>query len=71
MNQHRIIVHPPMGNGKFGCFHAKLMLLYFGGFVRVVIGSANLVSGSCFHRAYFLMKGGGGRVRIYSIFRRK
>ncbi|RUS23991.1 hypothetical protein BC938DRAFT_474297 [Jimgerdemannia flammicorona] len=41
--QHLVVVRPPMGNGNIGCFHAKLMLLYFGTFVRVVVGSANLM----------------------------
>ena len=27
-----------------GCFHAKLMILIYGGWMRVVISSANLIS---------------------------
>ncbi|OZJ02301.1 hypothetical protein BZG36_05066 [Bifiguratus adelaidae] len=40
---YRVIVHPPMMNSNFGCMHAKLMVLWFKDFVRIVIGSANLM----------------------------
>ncbi|CAG8465208.1 4203_t:CDS:10 [Ambispora gerdemannii] len=38
-----ILVNPPMLNSDFGCFHAKLMLLYYDNWMRVVITSANLI----------------------------
>ncbi|KAF8940875.1 hypothetical protein BGZ47_007578 [Haplosporangium gracile] len=37
-----LYVHPPLG--EFGSFHAKLMVLFYPTFVRIVISSANLVS---------------------------
>ncbi|KAG0286674.1 hypothetical protein BGZ96_009266 [Linnemannia gamsii] len=37
-----LYVHPPLGD--FGSFHAKLMVLFYPTFVRIVISSANLVS---------------------------
>ncbi|CAG8588546.1 9628_t:CDS:10 [Paraglomus occultum] len=37
------IVHPPMPPSGFGCFHPKLMLLFYENWMRVVISSANLV----------------------------
>ncbi|KAF9325046.1 hypothetical protein BGZ91_002600 [Linnemannia elongata] len=36
-----LYVHPPLG--EFGSFHAKLMVLFYPTFVRIVISSANLV----------------------------
>ncbi|KAF9545066.1 hypothetical protein EC957_011307 [Mortierella hygrophila] len=36
-----LYVHPPLG--AFGSFHAKLMVLFYPTFVRIVISSANLV----------------------------
>src|SRR5438876_576170 len=33
-----------MSNMGHGCFHAKLMILIYGGWMRVVISSANLIS---------------------------
>ncbi|KAJ1979977.1 hypothetical protein H4R34_002623 [Dimargaris verticillata] len=43
VDAHTILVHPPMPHTNFGCFHAKLMLLYYPGFLRVVVNSANLI----------------------------
>ncbi|CAG8551358.1 2265_t:CDS:10, partial [Racocetra persica] len=39
-----LLVHPPLPNATFGCFHAKLMLLFFDGWLRVVVASGNLIS---------------------------
>ncbi|KAJ3043500.1 hypothetical protein HDV00_004889 [Rhizophlyctis rosea] len=36
-------VFPPMGSGTFGCMHSKIMLLWYPGFLRVVVTSANLM----------------------------
>ncbi|RIB05951.1 tyrosyl-DNA phosphodiesterase I, partial [Gigaspora rosea] len=38
-----LLVHPPLPNAPFGCFHAKLMLLFFDGWMRVVVASGNLI----------------------------
>ncbi|CAG8738169.1 8605_t:CDS:2, partial [Ambispora leptoticha] len=38
-----VLVNPPMLNSEFGCFHAKIMLLYYDNWMRVVITSANLI----------------------------
>ncbi|KAJ1976373.1 hypothetical protein H4R35_002734 [Dimargaris xerosporica] len=43
VDAHTVLVHPPMPRTNFGCFHAKLMLLYYPGFLRVVVNSANLI----------------------------
>ncbi|ORX51710.1 phospholipase D/nuclease [Hesseltinella vesiculosa] len=40
----RVVIQPPLHNERYGCFHPKLMLLFYEGSMRVVIGSANLVS---------------------------
>ncbi|CAG8798290.1 8175_t:CDS:2 [Gigaspora margarita] len=38
-----LLVHPPLSNTQIGCFHAKLMLLFFDGWMRVVVASGNLI----------------------------
>ncbi|KAF0450062.1 phospholipase D/nuclease [Gigaspora margarita] len=38
-----LLVHPPLPNAPIGCFHAKLMLLFFDGWMRVVVASGNLI----------------------------
>ncbi|CAG8556878.1 447_t:CDS:10 [Dentiscutata erythropus] len=38
-----LLVHPPLANAPIGCFHAKLMLLFFDGWMRVVVASGNLI----------------------------
>ncbi|CAG8806381.1 38287_t:CDS:2, partial [Gigaspora margarita] len=38
-----LLVHPPLSNAQIGCFHAKLMLLFFDGWMRVVVASGNLI----------------------------
>ncbi|GES80151.1 putative tyrosyl-DNA phosphodiesterase [Rhizophagus clarus] len=43
-NTNYLIVHAPKAESKFGCFHAKLMLLIFDNWMRVVISSGNLIS---------------------------
>ncbi|KAL1934864.1 hypothetical protein VTP01DRAFT_7046 [Rhizomucor pusillus] len=40
----RVLITAPMLNSKFGVFHSKLMLLVHDTYMRVVIGSANLIS---------------------------
>ncbi|KAJ3269086.1 hypothetical protein HK104_005185 [Borealophlyctis nickersoniae] len=35
-------VFPPMAGTEFGCMHSKIMMLWYPGFLRVVITSANL-----------------------------
>lgn len=42
VHSHRIIIQPPLKDDKFGVFHPKLMLLFYGTSMRVVIGSANM-----------------------------
>ncbi|CAI2162747.1 12540_t:CDS:10 [Funneliformis geosporum] len=42
-NTKYLIVHAPKSESGFGCFHAKLMLLFFDNWMRVVISSGNLV----------------------------
>ncbi|CAG8522773.1 1833_t:CDS:10 [Funneliformis caledonium] len=42
-NTKYLIVHAPKAENGFGCFHAKLMLLFFDKWMRVVISSGNLV----------------------------
>lgn len=44
VHSHRVIIQPPLKDEKFGVFHPKLMLLFYGTSMRVVIGSANMVS---------------------------
>ncbi|RKP35823.1 tyrosyl-DNA phosphodiesterase-domain-containing protein [Dimargaris cristalligena] len=39
-----LVVHPPMSTSGLGCFHAKLMLLYYPGFLRVAVCSGNLIA---------------------------
>ncbi|GBC02306.1 hypothetical protein RclHR1_04560005 [Rhizophagus clarus] len=39
-----LLVHPPMSSMGHGCFHAKLMILIYDEWIRVVISSANLIS---------------------------
>src|SRR5207245_47493 len=43
-NTNIVLVHPPMSSMGHGCFHAKLMILIYDGWIRVVISSANLIS---------------------------
>ncbi|RIB14340.1 hypothetical protein C2G38_2248309 [Gigaspora rosea] len=38
-----LLVHPPLSNTQIGCFHAKLMLLFFDGWMRVVVASGILI----------------------------
>lgn len=40
----RILICPPMKDDRYGVFHPKLMLLFHAQYVRVVIGSANMVN---------------------------
>ncbi|GBC17287.2 phospholipase D/nuclease [Rhizophagus irregularis DAOM 181602=DAOM 197198] len=42
-NTNYLIVHAPKAESGFGCFHAKLMLLIFDKWMRVVISSGNLI----------------------------
>lgn len=42
ISQQLLFVFPEMKNG-FGCMHIKLMLLFYSDYLRVVIGSANLI----------------------------
>ncbi|KAG2236996.1 hypothetical protein INT48_001763 [Thamnidium elegans] len=42
VHSHRVIIQPPLKDEKFGVFHPKLMLLFYGTSMRVVIGSANM-----------------------------
>ncbi|KAJ1655791.1 hypothetical protein IWQ61_004528 [Dispira simplex] len=39
-----LIVHPPLSSHGYGCFHAKLSLLYYPTFIRVIISSANYIA---------------------------
>lgn len=43
-NTNILLVHPPMSSMGHGCFHAKLMILIYDEWIRVVISSANLIS---------------------------
>ncbi|RIA95049.1 tyrosyl-DNA phosphodiesterase-domain-containing protein [Glomus cerebriforme] len=42
-NTNILLVHPPMSSMGHGCFHAKLMILIYNEWIRVVISSANLI----------------------------
>ncbi|RIA86535.1 tyrosyl-DNA phosphodiesterase I [Glomus cerebriforme] len=42
-NTNYLIVHAPKSESGFGCFHAKLMLLFFDNWMRVVVSSGNLI----------------------------
>jgi len=42
-NTNYLIVHAPKAENEFGIFHAKLMLLFFGNWMRVVISSGSLI----------------------------
>ncbi|KAJ1960435.1 hypothetical protein IWQ62_004235 [Dispira parvispora] len=43
-NDKILMVHPPFASHGYGCFHAKLSLLYYPTFIRVIISSANYIS---------------------------
>ena len=38
------ICFPPLTPGGFSCMHSKLMLLFYGHYMRIVVPSANLMS---------------------------
>ncbi|KAG1454708.1 hypothetical protein G6F56_007251 [Rhizopus delemar] len=43
VGEKRVIIQPPLKDGKYGVFHNKLMILFRSSSVRVVIGSANMI----------------------------
>ncbi|ORX64917.1 phospholipase D/nuclease [Basidiobolus meristosporus CBS 931.73] len=38
------VVHPPLSENQYGSMHAKLFILYYDEFIRVVVTSANMTS---------------------------
>ncbi|PVU91665.1 hypothetical protein BB559_004040 [Furculomyces boomerangus] len=43
VNECTVLVNPPLRKTRYSVFHPKIMLLWYEGFVRLVIGSANLI----------------------------
>ena len=41
LSENRIAVIPPLG--QYGCMHIKLLLLWYPGFMRLILPSANLI----------------------------